>query len=94
MKPYNSNKPTTTSNVAPLAGAWIETQGDGASFTADIESLPSRERGLKLSPVYKPISIILSLPSRERGLKHLPLDGNNKIDTSLPSRERGLKQTK
>ena len=33
--------------VAPLAGAWVEIS-DRAIFMAENESLPSRERGLKL----------------------------------------------
>ena len=33
-------------DVAPFAGAWIETDMNGRSMN-DMESLPSRERGLK-----------------------------------------------
>ncbi len=36
--------------VAPLAGAWIEIENIGKLKTA-IESLPSRERGLKFMKV-------------------------------------------
>ena len=56
-----------------------------------IESLPSRERGLKsLHPPAIP-RCLLSLPSRERGLKFLRGVYGPVAVGSLPSRERGLK---
>ena len=55
--------------VAPFTGAWIETPDTTAPRRSAGESLPSRERGLKLylSSGYRGEK--LSLPSRERGLK-------------------------
>ena len=54
--------------VAPLAGAWIEIQLP--SYVDDVlESLPSRERGLKFYGIIEDKSDEESLPSRERGLK-------------------------
>ena len=56
-----------------------------------IESLPSRERGLK-SPADQPtLSAPASLPSRERGLKLSGTEKEKDKEESLPSRERGLK---
>ena len=76
--------------VAPFAGAWIEMK-KWLHGKLMLQSLPSRERGLK-SPIENDNSGKLSsLPSRERGLKFthrlLPL----LLNQSLPSRERGLK---
>ena len=79
-------------NVAPLAGAWIETSYTGICSTV-IWSLPSRERGLKQFYVNGDVLDESSLPSRERGLK-LQWGGCKRTPDikSLPSRERGLKQ--
>ena len=55
-------------SVAPFAGAWIEIFRPPAALIAS-ESLPSRERGLKLSLVISYLVYVASLPSRERGLK-------------------------
>ena len=58
--------------VAPLAGAWIEMHLPRQILSNYQESLPSRERGLKLFEVYRQCrNAKLSLPSRERGLKLL-----------------------
>ena len=54
--------------VAPLAGAWIEIENI-PSYSFNLTSLPSRERGLKLERCSEIAGITLSLPSRERGLK-------------------------
>ena len=54
--------------VAPLAGAWIEIKYHKAAGNGG-RSLPSRERGLKLSSQQNTKEITRSLPSRERGLK-------------------------
>ncbi len=76
--------------VAPFAGARIE-----ILFTDGItdcnESLPSRERGLKLLDSNVVTGISESLPSRERGLKCIRMIRFVHPDRSLPSRERGLK---
>ena len=54
--------------VAPLAGAWIEMPPVLLNRFL-IQSLPSRERGLKCLPVKHAAYRDPSLPSRERGLK-------------------------
>ena len=56
-----------------------------------MQSLPSRERGLKQVPYHKILSLLSSLPSRERGLKQFIRDFFDWENVSLPSRERGLK---
>ena len=78
--------------VAPRAGAWIETITRVQEATA-FRSLPARERGLKQLCSQILVRNELSLPARERGLKHnaLTLDTDG-ASTSLPARERGLKQ--
>ena len=55
-------------DVAPFAGAWIEIwrKRSNQSF---LQSLPSRERGLKYAAVPVGSDAGKSLPSRERGLK-------------------------
>ena len=56
-------------NVAPHAGAWIETGSPSTMTAAYQTSLPTRERGLKhiTQLIYKVDN--KSLPTRERGLK-------------------------
>ena len=54
--------------VAPLAGAWIETENTKI-LIAYMQSLPSRERGLKHVVETNKVRCAVSLPSRERGLK-------------------------
>ena len=76
--------------VAPLAGAWIEIEFDALRDKA-IESLPSRERGLKYNYLVESGHGLPSLPSRERGLKSFQIGQTLSGVTSLPSRERGLK---
>ena len=56
-------------NVAPPAGAWIETSLE-LKRKFGSESLPPRERGLKLYSKFKTAVGYQSLPPRERGLKH------------------------
>ena len=58
-----------TYDVAPLAGAWIEIEEPTAKWRDALESLPSRERGLKYKRLGSLTVHDLSLPSRERGLK-------------------------
>ena len=55
--------------VAPHAGAWIEITSLSLSDSVIAESLPTRERGLKLKKNRKKIKKGVSLPTRERGLK-------------------------
>ena len=76
--------------VAPHAGAWIETL-IMCTRPFRLKSLPTRERGLKLSIPLIWLHHSLSLPTRERGLKRR--DGQDEQCTwgLLPTRERGLK---
>ena len=60
---------TILSRVAPLAGAWIEIRLWKVLLCKRVESLPSRERGLKYYDTLPINHRIKSLPSRERGLK-------------------------
>ena len=63
-----------------------------ALTTDQVQSLPSRERGLKFFlPVDAAGSCPASLPSRERGLKSNEFLQPLRNMLSLPSRERGLK---
>ena len=55
--------------VAPLAGAWIEIIQIVPYYDQQIQSLPSRERGLKCAIQSSREDSETSLPSRERGLK-------------------------
>src|SRR6056297_697380 len=57
-------------SVAPLAGAWIETECDGNKKFFK-ESHPSRVRGLKLWPCLRLLNKKGSHPSRVRGLKRV-----------------------
>ena len=77
--------------VAPFTGAWIEIVWADYVRKLEITSLPSRERGLKLSQDTLDSANALSLPSRERGLKFSARCLTIIMYGSLPSRERGLK---
>ena len=55
--------------VAPFTGAWIEIYDWSPVVRQNYGSLPSRERGLKLTGNPKTSGSAMSLPSRERGLK-------------------------
>ena len=55
--------------VAPFTGAWVEIIGLGLEIDHKVESLPSRERGLKYQKHVGRSHPNKSLPSRERGLK-------------------------
>jgi len=57
------------SNVAPHAGAWIETGGDNAETQRRRGSRPTRARGLKHPPSLSPRYTPQSRPTRARGLK-------------------------
>ena len=56
-------------SVAPFVGAWIEIVTLFGAIKSIKESLPSRERGLKLTCLSREYPTYPSLPSRERGLK-------------------------
>ena len=77
-------------DVAPHAGAWVETLCLTLHIRVD-PSLPMRERGLKHSMNSEPMPLCTSLPMRERGLKLYKQKEILKQMTSLPMRERGLK---
>ena len=64
------------SRVAPRAGAWIEARSRSRVLLG-FQSLPVRERGLKLVAVQVKGAWVMSLPVRERGLK--PFNSCNKI---------------
>ena len=57
--------------VTPFAGVWIEIAG-AKNAGWSIQSLPSRECGLKLDDDMIAGTGELSLPSRECGLKYRP----------------------
>ena len=78
------------SPVAPRAGAWIETP-QMTPEGGEIESLPVRERGLKLERRGIDPGVSGSLPVRERGLKLWKAPVLAMGPSSLPVRERGLK---
>ena len=59
---------------------------------AKTESLPPRERELKLASVRLLWAVVWSLPPRERELKRGPWDNESVPSVSLPPRERELKQ--
>ena len=61
---------TLLDEVAPLAGAWIETLSWFARQTQASRSRPSRARGLKQSNQGVNVASVASRPSRARGLKH------------------------
>ena len=62
--------------VAPLAGAWIETVG-GLLVQTDVASRPSRARGLKLGRVN-----LLALPGRVAPLAGAWIETSSPIDTN------------
>ena len=75
---------TDTLKVAPLVGAWIETDLAAASIAAGAKSLPSWERGLKPDTIQTQYPDTTSLPSWERGLKLLGFVRNNIIFSRSP----------
>ena len=78
-------------DVAPRAGAWVETYP--RSFTALIASAshPVRVRGLKRSDKQDCSKTIMSHPVRVRGLKHHIPAEQCSHPVSHPVRVRGLK---
>ena len=77
--------------VAPLTGAWIETQKPHMPNALQ-RSHPSRVRGLKPVGGGGKRTDPPSHPSRVRGLKHRREGGGAVRQESHPSRVRGLKQ--
>ena len=77
-------------DVAPLAGAWIESAVTGLT-TSNGTSRPSRARGLKGRPCTRHTSSKRSRPSRARGLKARQGENLGRRNASRPSRARGLK---
>ena len=55
-------------DVAPHAGAWIETHREGRENELD-RSHPMRVRGLKQPPLFRGSHLLWSHPMRVRGLK-------------------------
>ncbi len=80
-----------TSQVAPLAGAWIEITTWKTAFQTP-GSLPSRERGLKYTS-WEPACMIRHVAPLAGAWIEITGTGCNrsKKQMSLPSRERGLK---
>ena len=79
-------------NVAPPAGAWIETSPKGIPSDGRGPSHPLRVRGLKHTGVSSYPRVLLSHPLRVRGLKLTTVLGANPPLPSHPLRVRGLKQ--
>ena len=77
-------------DVAPLAGAWVETRIYPRTILPH-SSRPSRARGLKLKGHGAVRGRHASRPSRARGLKHLARREALVHPVSRPSRARGLK---
>ena len=81
----------TRQDVAPLVGAWIETDQKEVSYLHAV-SLPSWERGLKLLIYLVFQADHASLPSWERGLKPvIRVLQFGLRDSRPPSRTGGLK---
>jgi len=57
-------------DVAPRAGAWIETIPNSPARRHRVASHPVRVRGLKRLPIENAIKQAESHPVRVRGLKH------------------------
>ncbi len=68
MKPLSNLTPTGRSQVAPRAGAWIETMKWMTSRASRL-SPPARGRGLKLQQFAEDLLPLPSPPARGRGLK-------------------------
>jgi len=56
-------------DVAPCAGAWIETEFNSSEAGTDVKSPPARGRGLKPDYLLRNNPAIRSPPARGRGLK-------------------------
>ena len=78
-------------DVAPLAGAWIETGIKRLHEVCRYGSLPSRERGSKQSGQSIDADILGRSPRGSVDRNTLTIDGAAITGTSLPSRERGSK---
>ena len=76
--------------VAPFAGAWIEILGVGGS-AGNLESLPSRERGLKSHHHRRITNIPTVAPFAGAWIEIMRRVVTTISFSSLPSRERGLK---
>ena len=78
------------SDVAPRAGAWIETIALKI-VALSVKSHPVRVRGLKRSIYNQVDKVYVSHPVRVRGLKHIFMMQGIPISVSHPVRVRGLK---
>ncbi len=92
-KPFLGHQPAAHGDVAPLAGAWIET---AARPTKTISSTCRSPRGgvdRNQPSITWRSSMRPSLPSRGRGSKPCSRAHPTRCDWSLPSRGRGSKPT-
>ena len=80
-----------TAIVAPLAGAWIEIKGKKFYTKAEWQSLPSRERGLKLPLEKSLMNAPIVAPLAGAWIEIVVCQAWQIFYRSLPSRERGLK---
>ena len=76
--------------VVPHAGTWIEINKIVVRKW-NLQSFPTRERGLKCTYRQQLLPMVLSFPTRERGLKYIEVKRREKLNMSFPTRERGLK---
>ena len=90
LKPCSVFLRRSPPNVAPHAGARIETQ-PRTGYSQPRRSLPMRERELKLVAADDAPPDFTSLPMRERELKPSTIARHLKNKMSLPMRERELK---
>ena len=77
--------------VAPRAGAWIETLNVLCAISVIVRSHPVRVRGLKLFHIQLLPRKLMSHPVRVRGLKLEPVEEPEIPHPSHPVRVRGLK---
>jgi len=77
-------------DVAPHAGAWIETDEEVVNLLNQW-SRPMRARGLKLYYISTIEKLYKSRPMRARGLKHKTIFSFRFKNMSRPMRARGLK---
>ena len=92
LKLSHCNRPFPPAQVAPRAGAWIETYNDQRLRTASLVA-PRAGAWIETRYNYRHNPLFRSLPARERGLKQLCYIGMTINCMSLPARERGLKHS-
>ena len=82
---------TGNQHVAPYAGAWIEMLGRGFRIPSHLQSLPTRERGLKYVAAAIPHIDSEVAPYAGAWIEILFSKYARHCAESLPTRERGLK---